>query len=308
MRVACVDIGTNSVLLLVAERSEGGGVVPVVDRATITRLGEGVDASGELAPAARERTLRCLQGYAEEARRLGASRVLAVGTSALRDARGGADFVREAAVLLGEAPRVISGDEEARLTFRGALAGLSLPPGPAAVVDIGGGSTEIIFGTSDAAGLSLERAVSLDIGSVRLTERYLPSDPPTADEILALQAEVDRQLATLAPHPGVTLVAVAGTATTLAAVAREIVPYDGARVHGLSLEAAEIDALALRLAALPVAARRALPGLEPKRADVIAAGALLLARVLRWGGWSRLTVSDRGVRWGLALDGLALAV
>jgi exopolyphosphatase/guanosine-5'-triphosphate,3'-diphosphate pyrophosphatase len=231
-----------------------------------------------------------------------------VGTSALRDARGGADFVREAAALLGEAPRVISGDEEARLTFRGALAGLSLPPGPAAVVDIGGGSTEIIFGASDAAGVSLERAVSLDIGSVRLTERYLPSDPPTADEILALQAEVDRQLAALLPHPEATLVAVAGTATTLAAVAREIVPYEGARVHGLSLEAAEIDALARRLAALPVAARRALPGLEPKRADVIAAGALLLARVLRWGAWSRLTVSDRGVRWGLALDGLAPAV
>jgi exopolyphosphatase/guanosine-5'-triphosphate,3'-diphosphate pyrophosphatase len=305
MRVACVDIGTNSVLLLVAERAPGGEVRAVLERATITRLGQGVDATGELAPDARARTLQCLGSYAEEARRLGASRVLAVGTSAMRDARGGADFAREAAALLGEAPRVISGDEEARLTFRGALSGLPLPPGPTLVFDVGGGSTELIVGEVSGSSLHIERAVSLDIGSVRLTERYLRSDPPAPSEAEALRAEVDRQLTAFPPAPGASLVGVAGTVTTLAAVARGVVPYDGARVHGLDLAAPEVEALARRLASLPLAERRELPGLEPKRADVIVAGALLVERLVGWGGWPRLVVSDRGVRWGLALEALS---
>jgi exopolyphosphatase/guanosine-5'-triphosphate,3'-diphosphate pyrophosphatase len=302
MRVACVDIGTNSVLLLVAEQAPGGEVRAVVERATITRLGQGVDATGELAPEARARTLRCLESYAEEARRLGASRVLAVGTSAMRDARGGADFAREAAALLGEAPRVISGGEEARLTFRGALSGLRLPPGPALVFDVGGGSTELIVGEVSGGSPCIERAASLDVGSVRLTERHLRSDPPLPSEVEALRVEVDRLLTAFPPAPGASLVGVAGTVTTLAAVARGVVPYDGARVHGLDLAASEVESLTHRLASLPVAERRELPGLEPKRADVIAAGALLVERLIRWAGGPRLLVSDRGVRWGLALE------
>ncbi|MCS6899560.1 MAG: Ppx/GppA phosphatase family protein [Myxococcales bacterium] len=305
MRVACIDIGTNSVLLLVAERAPGGEVRAVVERTAITRLGQGVDATGELAPEARERTLQCLAQYAAEAQNLGASRILAVGTSAMRDARGGTDFAREAAAVLGEAPRVISGDEEARLTFQGALSGLRLPLGPSLVFDVGGGSTELIVGQVSREGLVLERAISLDVGSVRLTERYLRSDPPDPGEIAALQAEVDRQLAAFPPAPGASLVGVAGTVTTLAAMAQEVVPYDGARIHGLNLATAEVAQLARRLVLLPVEARRRLPGLEPKRADVIAAGALLVERLLRWGGWPRLVVSDRGVRWGLALEALS---
>lgn len=301
MRVACIDIGTNSVLLLVAEQAASGAQA-VLERATITRLGEKVDATGELAPEARERTLRCLAGYAEEARQLGAQRIVAVGTSAMRDARGGAEFASEAGSLLGEAPRVISGDEEARLTFQGALVGLSLPPGPTTVFDIGGGSTELIVGTADG---TRERAISLDVGSVRLTERYLHSDPPTRDEIRAMEAEVDRQLASFAPAPGSQLVGVAGTVTTLAAVAHSVVPYDSERIHGTHLSVEDVETLARRLATLPVHERRALAGMEPKRADVIPAGALLATRVMRWGSWSGLTVSDRGVRWGLALAVLA---
>lgn len=305
MRIASIDIGTNSVLLLVAERRADGAVVAVAERATITRLGQGVDATGELHPEAQERTLRCLEAYAAEARSLGVALIEAVGTSAMRDARGGAEFARQAAALLGQAPRVISGDEEARLTFRGALAGLAGLAGPVAVFDVGGGSTEIILGAVDTHGISIERAISLDVGSVRLTERYLASDPPTAAEVAALDAEVDRQLASFAPLPaGTRLVGVAGTVTTLAAVSRQIAPYDAARVHGLTLAASEASEAATLLLAMPVAARRQLAGMEPKRADVIAAGARLVAHLVAWAGVGSLTVSDRGVRWGLALEAL----
>lgn len=304
-RVASIDIGTNSVLLLVAERPAEGPVVALLERATITRLGEGVDRTGELAPGAIERTLSCLEGYAAEARGLGVDRVVAVGTSAMRDARGGQDFARRAAALLGEAPRVISGEEEARLTFRGALAGLD---GDAltAVFDIGGGSTELVLGRLDGGQARIERAVSLDVGSVRLSERYLKADPPSPQDLAALVAFVDQQLAGQPPLPaGVRLVGVAGTVTTLAAVAHEISPYDGARVHGLTLGSDDIRAWASRLAAMPLAERRQLRGMEPKRADVIHAGAQLADRVVRWAGASAITVSDRGVRWGLALEALA---
>ncbi len=303
MRVACIDIGTNSVLLLVAEAS-GDGPRAVVERATVTRLGQGVDATGELAPEARERTLRCLAAYADEARALRVSRFLAVGTSAMRDARGGADFAAEAAALLGgETPRVISGDEEAQLTFQGALSGLSITPGPVTVFDIGGGSTELI--TREASGGAL-RAVSLNIGAVRLTERHLRADPPGPDEVAALRAAVVAALAAVRPPPaGTPLVGVAGTVTTIAAVAHQVVPYDGERVHGSSLSQDEASEWAAKLVAMPLADRRALPGMEPKRADVIAAGAVLAEEVMRWAGATALTVSDRGVRWGLALRALS---
>jgi exopolyphosphatase/guanosine-5'-triphosphate,3'-diphosphate pyrophosphatase len=301
MRVASVDIGTNSVLLLVAERGPGGEARAVLERATITRLGEGVDATGELSVQARERTLRCLESYAREAREAGVEIIHAVGTSAMRDARGGTAFAAQAEALLGAAPRVISGQEEARLTFRGALSGLATE-GPVLVFDVGGGSTELILGQQGLGGLLLGRAVSLDVGSVRLTERYLRGDPPTRPELEALEAEVARQLDSFPVGPGVTPVGVAGTVTTLAAVARGVIPYDAVRIHGLTLDATEVEALARRLASLPVADRRGLPGLEPKRADVIAAGALLVAAILKRVGAPRLVVSDRGVRWGLALE------
>ena len=176
MRVATIDIGTNSVLLLVAER-RGGKLVPVVERAEITRLGRGVDKTRALDPGAAEATLACLARYAGAIARAGASRVAAVGTSAMRDAQGGEGFRARAAAILGVEPRVISGDEEAALTFSGALAGLEAK-GPVLVFDLGGGSTEIIRGDA-GDGDSLERAVSLDVGAVRATERHVAHDPPT---------------------------------------------------------------------------------------------------------------------------------
>jgi exopolyphosphatase/guanosine-5'-triphosphate,3'-diphosphate pyrophosphatase len=296
-RVAAIDIGTNSVLLLVAER-RGADLVPIVERARITRLGRGVDATRALDPAAAEATLACLADYAAEIARAGAGRLSVVGTSAMRDARGGEGFVARARELLGVEPRVISGDEEAALTFEGALVGLGIH-GPVTVFDLGGGSTEIIRGEGDA----VHRAVSLDVGSVRLTERHLRSDPPHPDEIAAVRADARAALASaggLAGGSGSVLVGVAGTVTTLAAFARGVVPYDAARVHGLRLSAAEIARAAGELAGMPLSARRALAAIDPKRADVIVAGAVLVEEILAWAGAGELVVSDRGVRWGLA--------
>ena len=319
MRVATIDIGTNSVLLLVAERRDGA-VVPVIERATITRLGRGVDRTRAFDPAAVEATLACLGEYAEEIRRAGAERVDVVGTSAMRDARGGEDFRDRAAALLGVSPRVISGDEEAALTFAGALSGLEIE-GPALVFDLGGGSTELIRGVVRAGSATLASALSIDVGSVRLTERCLASDPPLPEEIAAVRrttrALLDAALVTLvtlgAPEPAAQLVGVAGTVTTLAAYALGVAPYDPTRVHGARITAEIIARSARELAALTLAQRRAIPTIEPKRADVIVAGAVITEEIVAWSRpFTRgdLLVSDRGVRWGLAarlLEGSTIA-
>jgi len=295
-RIATLDIGTNTVLLLVADAT-AAGLVPVVERATITRLGEGVDRTRELAPAARARTLECLENYAAELGRLGVTRVAAVGTSALRDARGGGDFTREIERVLGVAPSVIGGEREAALTFRGALSGLTVS-GPVTVFDVGGGSTEIVRGNSERV---LFGATSLDIGSVRLTERHLPSDPPAASELARARDDIETALTgVVRPDRGATLVGVAGTVTSLAAVALELDDYDPNTVHGHVLEAPTVHAITARLAQLPLAERRTVKGLDPRRADVIVAGALIVEALMAFTESTSLTVSDRGVRWGLA--------
>jgi exopolyphosphatase / guanosine-5'-triphosphate,3'-diphosphate pyrophosphatase len=311
MRAATIDIGTNSVLLLVAD-SEGGALRPVLERATVTRLGEGVDRNRRLLDAACERTLACLSDYAAELHKLGVSRLDAVGTSAMRDARGGHEFVARAAAILGVAPRVIDGNEEARLTFGGALSGLS-QSGEVTVFDIGGGSTEIIVGTTssaDAANAStrvIHEAVSLNIGSVRLFERHLRSDPPTALEMQSVQRDIALALAAAPkPKPSATLVGVAGTVTQLAALELELTAYDSTRVHGYTLTHKAVARLAARLASLDLAARRALPGMEPARADVLVVGSAIALAVLQWSGAAELVVSDRGVRWGLAEELVAV--
>jgi len=306
---AAIDIGTNSVLLLIAARDPTtGDARPLLERATITRLGEGVDQTRRLAPSAVERTLACLRGYAADLRAHGVSRLAVVGTSALRDAAGGDTFLNEAQRILGERPRVIAGDDEAALTFRGALSGLELG-GELLVFDIGGGSTELIAGSAqDPAPAS---RVSLDIGSVRLFERHVRTDPPTASELSAIEVDVARALSSAAPlvvarsQAQPTLVGVAGTVTTLKAVELGLEPYDGARVHGAVLTLSAVEELCTKLAALSLAARRQLPGLEPKRADVIVAGAIIVRDLLRQAKAAEMVVSDRGVRFGLIEDLLA---
>jgi len=299
MRVAAIDIGTNSVLLLIAEQ-RGHELVALAERAVITRLGRGVDATRKLDPAAAELTLACLAQYASEIERAGATRVAAVGTSAMRDATGGEAFQARATELLGVAPRVISGDEEAQLTFSGALTGIALE-GPVIVFDLGGGSTEVIRGN---AGVSptVEQAASLDVGSVRLTERHVSCDPPSPDELAAVRRDTRDALATLGAGwaRSSRLVGVAGTVTTLAACALKVVPYDANRIHGARLTADAVAHTTATLARVPLAERRAVPAVDPSRADVIVAGGIIVEEILDWAGASELWVSDRGVRWGLA--------
>jgi exopolyphosphatase/guanosine-5'-triphosphate,3'-diphosphate pyrophosphatase len=302
VRVGAIDIGTNSVLLLVAEL-EGQRISPIVERATITRLGEDVDRTRALKPAAAERTLACLRAYGSELAALGVQLRRAVGTSALRDAAGGESFLDAAELILGIRPVIISGDEEASLTFVGALSGLTTQ-GSVAVFDVGGGSTEIIVGSAEPT-FGIEAATSLDIGSVRLFERHVRHDPPTAEEMAAVARDIELALVQApAVAASGTLVGVAGTVTTLAAISLGLSTYDSARVHGHVLTREQVFEVAGRLGALNLQARQQLAGLEPKRADVIVVGAELVRQILLWSGAPDLVVSDRGVRWGLVTQQL----
>ncbi|HEY6100239.1 MAG TPA: Ppx/GppA phosphatase family protein [Anaeromyxobacter sp.] len=300
-RVASIDVGTNTVLLLVAER-RGAALAPVLERAEITRLGRGVDATGRLEAAAIRDTVEVLAQYARQARDLGASRIVCVATSAARDAANGAEFFDAARAAAGLVPEVIPGEEEARLVYGSAWRDFGATGGtPLAVLDVGGGSTEFTFGETSRPA----RRASLQVGAVRLTERHVRGDPPSQRELAALREaarEALRPLGGMDLPAGGRLVGVAGTVTTLSAVSQALPAYDAARVHGASLTLAETEALAGRLAALTVRERAALPGMEPKRADVILAGALVVAEAMRATGFDRLTVSDRGVRWGLLYD------
>ncbi len=306
-RFATIDVGTNTVLLLVAER-RGDALVPVAERAEITRLGRGVDATGRLDPAAIRDTVAVLVAYAREARALGVEGIACVATSAARDAANGASFFDAARDEAGLAPEVIPGDEEARLVyvtawrdFGGDAAAARPGPGPLAVLDVGGGSTEFIVGE----GAAPRARVSLQVGAVRVTERHVRAHPIAPAELAAMREDARRTFAALADlraAPGARLVGVAGTVTTLAAVAQALPRYDGEKVHGARLALEEIEALVERMARLPVAGRAALPGMEPKRADVIVGGAVVVAEAMRAAGFSELTVSDRGVRWGLLYD------
>ena len=294
MRVAAIDIGTNTVLLTIAEASPNGPRA-VLERATITRLGAGVDRTRTLADAAKSRTLSCLEEYSRLLSEGGVSAVDVVGTSALRDAAGSEDFLEQARALLGVRPRVISGEEEAQLTFHGAISGLELGP-DVTVFDIGGGSTEIIV---RGEGRELD-AKSLDIGSVRLFERHLHGDPATAEELGRVRDAVRSALAN-APEIArdSTLVGVAGTITTLAAIDQALPSYDPARVHGALLTRAALDAILTRLARATLEQRRHMTGLPPGRADVIVAGAVIATEIMSWARAGTIVVSDRGVRWGL---------
>lgn len=295
-RIAAIDVGTNTVLCLVAELDAAGAPARIADWARITRLGRGVGARGTLDDDAIARTLDAVREHAEQARRLGATEVRGVGTSALRDARDRERFVTGARALL-DGFEVISGDEEAALTFEGAAAGLALPAGELAVLDIGGGSTEIAL--ADADGRPAQRT-SLQLGSVRLHERWLASDPPRAEELEALGADVDRALDAQGVRALPPIVALAGTATTVACVAHGI-PFEAIeRAHGLVLDRSELEAVAERLSRATLAERSAHPSIEPARADVIVAGALLFARIARRSASPAIVISDGGLRWGLA--------
>lgn len=297
MRRAVIDIGTNTLLLLIVD-DDRGGLTRVLDWCRFGRLGQGLDASGQLHPDAIERSLAICREYAAALAEHRVDAVDVIATQALREAGNAAAFVAPAEAILGHPIATISGEDEAALAFATAAASLPAVAGrPFVVADVGGGSTEIIV--SDGAALTA--AVSVPIGAVRLTERHLRGDPPTAAERAALTAAIDAALDAHAPPlpRSATLVASAGTASTLASLDRAA-PYDPDRVHGHALTAARMVELTDRLLAATVAERRAMPGMEAPRADVIAAGAAIFARLAHRLATDAVVVSDRGIRWGLA--------
>jgi exopolyphosphatase/guanosine-5'-triphosphate,3'-diphosphate pyrophosphatase len=290
MRVGVVDLGTNSTRMLVADVDDGH-VEEVERRLTITRLGEGVDERRKLLPLPIARVRNALSEYRRELERLGAERTLAVGTSAIRDAENGEPFLGEIEWSYGFVTRLLSGDEEGELTRRGVSSGRALDPATL-VLDVGGGSTELI-----ADGFR----TSLDLGCVRLTERFLHGDPPARDELDAAASEVRDALPELEPERAI---GVAGTVTTLAAL--ELGGYDPARVHGYCIFRDTVERQLERLASVPLAVRRALPGLEPERAPVIVAGALIVREVLDRYGLGELEASERDLLHGAALEAAKL--
>jgi exopolyphosphatase / guanosine-5'-triphosphate,3'-diphosphate pyrophosphatase len=290
MRVAAIDLGTNTTRLLVADVS-GGEVDEVVKRTRITRLGEGVDARRRLLPLPITRVRNCLTEYRRELESLGAERALLVATSAVRDAENGEAFLGEIEWSFGFSTRLLSGDEEAELTLRG----VGETDGSILVVDIGGGSTELIGGA---------QRISLDIGAVRLTERHLLSDPPTDEELEACAAAV-RSVLPDGPRPE-RAIGVAGTITSLAALDLALAEYDPERVHGHVLTLDAVGQQLSRLASMPLAERRQIPALDPERAPVIVAGAVLLREVLMHFGLEEIGASERDILHGAALEAAAL--
>lgn len=299
MRRAVLDIGSNTLLLLVVEPA-AAGLRAVADECRFGRLGQGLDHTGRLSPEAIARCLDILREYRAALDAHGAAEVHAIATQAVREAANAADFLGPAAEILGTPISVISGAREAALAYLAAARTLPALAGkPFVTADVGGASTEVIV--SD--GTAVVSATSVPIGAVRLTERHLKTDPPEVAEVAALFADIDDHLARHVPElpTGVPLVASAGTATTLAALDLAA-PYDPDIVHGHSIGPAVLARWTDRLLAAPVEDRRALPGMQPQRADVIAAGAAIFSRLAARLAAPEIVVSDRGIRWGLAYE------
>ncbi|MFN8041569.1 MAG: Ppx/GppA phosphatase family protein [Acidimicrobiales bacterium] len=296
--VAAIDCGTNSVRLLV---SDSGRTVERLMR--ITRLGQGVDATGRLAPEAVERTLTVLREYREVMDRHGVGRARMTATSAARDAANRDDFFDAAEAVLGVRPELLSGQEEGELSFLGATAELDRADGPFLVVDIGGGSTEFSFGTSRCEG-----ALSCDIGCVRLTEKYLHHDPPLPEELVQAISLTELFLDDVVREiPGAgeaaTFVGLAGTVTTAAAVELGLTTYDRDRIHHFRLTKAAAEDVFRTLATEALADRRHNPGLEEQRADVIVGGLCVLVAIMRRFSFAECLVSEADI-----LDGLAMSL
>ena len=305
MRIAVVDIGTNSTRLLIADVTEHRVTAELDRRTTVTRLGAGVDADGRLRDDAMDRVYATLDEYRAQIDAYDCDVALAVLTSAVRDAANGAEFARTVGDRYGLTAHVLSGDEEARLTFLGATSERDPDDRtPRLVIDIGGGSTELVIGTGSRPTFH----ISTQAGVVRQTERHLGSDPPRRTELEELEEDVRSIIAAGVPNEHLESVAhaiaVAGTATSLAAIAQELEPYDPQKVHGYLLSREQCEQLLERLASLPLPDRRRVPGLHPDRAPTIVAGAAILVEILRLFGLEQVEVSEHDILRGAAL-GLA---
>jgi exopolyphosphatase / guanosine-5'-triphosphate,3'-diphosphate pyrophosphatase len=292
-------------LCLIAELRDGGRFRVLDDLAEITRLGQGVDRTGLIGHEGEQRSSQVLRRYLDSCETLGIEKVIAVGTSALRDARNSSEVRQRWRAELGLDVRVIAGDDEAAYSFLAVQKGLSLSGQELLVIDIGGGSTEFIRGNESG----VTHALSINLGSVRLTERYLRSDPVGVEEFADMRSAIDHELEPLGQHwrdlpaPS-TWVGIAGTFTTLAAVEKNLIRYSHSMVHGSNLTHHEIQRQVRLFQGKTLAERKNIPGLEPQRADVILAGACMVDRMMTMYGARRLLVSDQGVRYGLLYEHL----
>jgi exopolyphosphatase/guanosine-5'-triphosphate,3'-diphosphate pyrophosphatase len=302
VKLASIDIGTNSTLLLVAEY-DGTELYPIVNRAEITRLGQAVNKTRRLAPEAAERTFKVLSRYKELCNRHDVAHVSIGGTSALRDAANGQDFLDRVHDELGWDIQVLTGNLEAELTFLSTSNEFDEIHSDYLVADIGGGSTEFIHG--DKKHIHFKKSV--DFGTVRFTEKFIRHDPPTDQEIenlrQAVQESVHSNLEQLKISPDNTIfIGVAGTVTTLQAVEQEMTEYNESMIHRSQLSQAQVEALFEKFCSLPLKKRKKLPGLQPQRADVIIAGNIIVQEIMKHFAFSSMYISDRGVRYGLMYD------
>jgi exopolyphosphatase / guanosine-5'-triphosphate,3'-diphosphate pyrophosphatase len=311
-RVAAVDCGTNSLRLLVADVDpDRAELRDVARRMEIVRLGQGVDKTGKLAPEALDRTAGVLGDYAEIIAGCAARAVRMVATSAIRDASNAAEFTHRVKEVIGVVPEVLTGSQEAMLSFTGATAELTADGGgPVLVVDIGGGSTEFVLGDVPPPGEDPPRGISVNIGCVRMTERHLHGDPPASREVSAATADIDAALDAVSAAVPVrrarTLIGLAGSVTTVAAIAMGLPAYDADRIHHARVPAAGVHRVARDLLAQTRAARAAIGVMHPGRVDVIGGGALILDRIMRRFGFSEVLASEHdildGIAWALATD------
>lgn len=300
-RVAAIDCGTNSIRLLIADVHDGN-LRDVVRTMTIVRLGEGIDRTGRFSVAALQRTLTATEDFAAQIRSHGAERVRFCATSASRDAENRQELIDGVIARLGVAPEIIPGEEEAALSFTGATAGLAPETGPFLVVDIGGGSTEFVLGTR-----RVDAAISVDIGCVRMTERHMQSDPASLVQVDATIVDVDaaitKAMLAVPTDQMRRMVAVAGTATTIAAAALELDAYRPEVIHGTELTRDQVLSVRDRFLSMTREERAALPYMHPGRVDVIGAGSVVLARIMERLDAPAVTVSEHDI-----LDGIALAL
>lgn len=299
-RKAIIDIGSNSIKFFVGELAADRTIKTVLDTNDIARLGEGLDSTGAISPEAMERNVASVAAFAKQAKELGADRIVSVGTMALRKASNSAEFVEKVKKTCGVEVRIIPGEEEARLSYLAILSGL--PPEKDAdlvVFDTGGGSTEFIYGK----GTQMVKRFSVNLGAVRITENYLKADPVSPADVQAAIAQIDKEF----KEAGVNgkpaqLVGMGGTVTSMGAVKHKMVKYDPSVIQGSRLTKKDIEEQIEEYSKRTVEQRKELPGLQPKRADVILAGACILKVITDRLGADGLTISDRGLRHGLAFD------
>ena len=298
-RKAIIDIGSNSIKFFVGELAEDKTIKTVLDTNDIARLGEDLDKTGMINPEPMKRNVEAVARFAQQARELGADQIVAVGTMALRKASNSAEFVKKVKEACDVDVNIIPGEEEARLSYLAILSGLPVGDEDLVIFDTGGGSTEFIYGH----GTELIKRFSVNLGSVRITENYLKADPVSEEDVKAAIAQIDKEFA----EAGVEgkpkkLVGMGGTVTSMGAVKHKMVKYDPDVIQGSTLTRADIEEQIKEYSSRTVEQRKELPGLQPKRADVILAGACILKVITERLGCDALTISDRGVRHGLAFD------